>query len=630
MASLRQGMGDEAFMSETGVNERELNQVVTNHRYGLVVSAGGYSCAGDQPDNQDAFAVKIPMQRRERAQKGVVACVADGISGSAYAQTASQIAVTQFIDDYYAAPATWAVRPAVSKILHALNQWLYHQSQQCDFAHDASVTTFTGMVLISNTAHIMHVGDSRVYLFRQNQHDHDDPGSAPQETWRCLTHDHRRRQVGGQSVLIRGLGMDSHLEVDYQQIQVQAGDVLIFTTDGVHDVFTAKDDPIVHEGLRTVATVPSDVTALEALSRCIVQQAMAIGEGAGKKNDNATCLLVKVEALPELGLAEMAHALLQRVIPPVLKAGQRLDHFTVTEVLHSGTRSHVYQAISDHDGATYVLKVPSLHFAEDYLYLQGFIREGWVGEQLSHPAIMRIFAYSRTSRFLYHVCQKVEGITLRQWMRANPTPSLVQVQLLAEAILKAVRVLQRQGIVHRDLKPENIMVTAENQVVIIDLGTVLADSFSAHAVVLRETAPVGDKKYLAPECWIGQKATVQSDLFSVAVMLYEMLSGHFPYASSPTHAGRVMPKSPQDYRSLAHYRDDLPVWVDVVLAKACHPRIACRYASLSECMDDFSHPSADVIAQAAAHPARRPFSLTFWKLSTLALFVMVLIQSFRG
>lgn len=318
------------------------------------------------------------------------------------------------------------------------------------------------------------------------------------------------------------------------------------------------------------------------------------------------------------------------MIPPVLQTGQRLDHFTITEVLHSGSRSHVYQAISDHDDVTYVLKVPSLHFAEDYLYLQGFIREGWVGEQLSHPAIMRIYPYSRTSRFLYHVCQKVEGITLRQWMQANPTPSLVEVQLLAEAIFKAVRVLQRQGIVHRDLKPENIMVTAENQVVIIDLGTVLADSFSDHAGVLRETAPVGDKKYLAPECWVGQRATVQSDLFSVAVMLYEMLSGHFPYASSPAHAGRVMPKSSQDYRALVHYRDDLPVWVDVVLAKACHPRIACRYDSLSECMDDFSHPSADVIAQAAAHPTRQPFSLTFWKLSTLALFVMVLIQSFRG
>ncbi|MGF1686468.1 bifunctional protein-serine/threonine kinase/phosphatase [Photobacterium japonica] len=614
-----------------------IEEVLANNRYGLVVSAGGHSCAGKRAINQDAFAVKIPQQAREYTQKGVVACVADGVSGSQYAQQASQITVTQFIEDYYAAPATWGVRPTVSKILHGLNQWFYHQGQQRDFAYEGSVTTFCAAVIKSNTAHIMHAGDSRVYLFRRGR-------AQGKRQLRCLTQDHRRRQYGGQYMLTRGLGMDSHLEVDYQQLPLEVGDQLIFTTDGVHDAFANEAQFTAVLNAAQLNTVAVNNRA-EKQAQYVVNAALK-GEVDGvytheyavktakKKSpptvqDNATCVIVNVEALPEWGTDEMLNALLQRVIPPVLNVGQRLDHYTITEVVHSGSRSHVYQAVSDKDGQRYALKVPSLHFAEDYVYLQGFIREGWVGAQIRHPQILRIYSDSCASAFLYHVCQWVEGITLRQWMAAHPNPPLAAVQRLAQGMIKAARALQRQGIVHRDLKPENIMITADETVMIIDLGTVQADSFNDDTgALLSESVPVGDKKYLAPECGIGQKATVQSDLFSIAVMWYEMLSGHYPYGGTAEKAAFKRPKDSREYSPIRHYRHDLPMWVDVVLCKACHPQAECRYVALSECIADFTHPSTAVLEKAKRQPLPLTASLTFWKLLSLGLFVIVLIQCF--
>ncbi|UXI02200.1 bifunctional protein-serine/threonine kinase/phosphatase [Photobacterium sp. TY1-4] len=570
---------------------------------GLRVTCGGFSSAGCREVNQDAFALYQPPRPQVLKHHGVVACIADGVSCSARGQQASHTCVTQFIEDYYSTPASWTVRQAAAKVLTGLNRWLYHHGQHSELRHNGLVTTFSSVVIKSNTAHVIHVGDSRVYRFRQ--------GRLEQ-----LTRDHCRRQGGDQHLLLRALGMDSKLEVDYYPEPLVVGDVLLLSTDGLHDWLSPSQLEVLLTGTDVLTQ-----SELEALARNILQRARAQGS-----DDNLTCLLIRIDALPEQTLAEASRALTARVIPPVLAEGQRLDHYQIRRVLHSGTRSHVYLARSDLDQQDYVLKCPSPNFAEDLGYLQGFAREGWVGRQFSHPSVMKIHPSAASSPFLYHVCDFVPGITLRQWMLDHPSPRLSQVRAIAAELIKPIRYFQRMGMVHRDIKPENLILTDDGRVVCIDFGTAQVAGLEEIHQVLTEEIPVGATDYIAPEYFAGNRATSLSDLYSVSVILYEMLTGQLPYASvSPVFDPQF--KRHYHYRSVLSSRPDLPVWLDLVLKKACHPAPEARYQVMSEMLQDLSASNPQLLNTLKRAPLLQRNPLRFWQGVSWLLAILVLVES---
>ncbi|PSW18445.1 bifunctional protein-serine/threonine kinase/phosphatase [Photobacterium sanctipauli] len=569
----------------------------------LRVRVGGQSVAGVREANQDAFAVRIPDKQAELEHAGIVACIADGVSCSENGQQASHTAVTQFIDDYYAAPATWGARYTVGKVLNALNQWLFAQGDLQQLNHNGLITTLTAVVIKSNTAHIAHVGDSRLYHCRG--------GRMTQ-----LTQDHRRRHIGNKSFLTRALGMDSRLDVDFQQIKLEAGDRLVMTTDGVHDWLTDRQlDALLSKYPQGNTELPP-----EQLTETIIAEAMAAGS-----NDNASCLVIDVDDLPSMSLPETIAELTQRAIPPVMDVGNRIDQYQVIRVLHSGARSHVYLAKSLFDSKTYVLKAPSLNFSEDYQYLQAFVREGWLGEQINHPSIMKIHPFSRASSFLYHVCDYIEGITLRQWMYENPQPELYKVRALVGEIIKSLRVYQRNGVIHRDLKPENIIIGENNRVTIIDLGTAKVSGLDDLENPIKETLPVGDIKYISPECLTGNKITFKSDMFSLAVMVYEMLSGHYPYSLEAMKVLAQDRRKYPKYTSLKNYRDDLPIWVDLVVKKGCNLEENERYQAFSEFFLSLEKPTPSIISNSRSLPLKKKNPVLFWKFVSVFLLVVIFV-----
>lgn len=131
----------------------------------LEVTFGGFSSAGNKPENQDAFAAWQPSSNSAR-YKGIACCIADGVSCSDNAQQASTTSVTHFLNDYYSTPDSWDVKTAAGKVLSSLNAWLYHHGQQASARHNSLVTTLSSVVLKSSTLHVFHVGDSRVYRLR--------------------------------------------------------------------------------------------------------------------------------------------------------------------------------------------------------------------------------------------------------------------------------------------------------------------------------------------------------------------------------------------------------------------------------------------------------------------------------
>lgn len=564
----------------------------------LVVSFGGVTSAGVKAGNDDAFGAFIP-EGSSKLIKGACACIADGVSSSENSHIASQTSINNFLNDYYATPDSWSIRDSVSRILVSLNNWLFSQSGLVQRNQEAFVTTFTSVIIKSTTAHVFHTGDSRAYLLRG--------GELEQ-----LTQDHSRI-IGGKPQLTRALGIDSRLEVDYSTRELKQGDLILLSTDGLHEFLTPPE-------IKQCLFLESD--SLEVLAQALVDKALANGS-----DDNLSCLITRIDQLPQEDLAETHKALTELVIPPVLDEGMKINDYEVIDVLHSGTRSHVYLVKHPNHQRPLILKAPSENFSEDAQYLEGFIREQWVGRKLNSPYIMKIYAHD-DNRFLYHLCEYVEGQTLRQWMVENSNPSLATVREIIEKVIRGLRVLQRAGMVHRDLKPENLIITRDGSIKIIDFGTVQVDSLEELGSLFDEDIPVGSVNYIAPEYLLGGRGSFQSDLFSLGVICYEMLTSELPYSMSNAHRSRPKNLHQWQYQSLKNKRKDLPNWIDSVLEKACNPYQARRHYAYSEFLQDLTQPSAAYSRQQKQAPLMEKHPTQVWMVISAILFAIVIIQAY--
>ena len=551
----------------------------------LQVSYGGASLAGSRAVNEDAFAAAPPDRL-----KGAVAVIADGLSSCERAEKASQTAVTEFIDEYLATPETWTVKAASARVLGALNRWFCH--------HDGMATTVSAVVAKGRTAHIFHVGDTRVYRFRGNDLEQ-------------LTRDHR-----GQRALTNALGMELDLEVDYLAEDLAAGDVFVLTTDGVHDT-------LARSRLRLqIAVGLAEHGTLEAASRAVAEAALSDG-----CEDNVSCLLVRVDQVPEEDIDEAHRRVTSQVIPPVLGPDARIDGYRVIRTIASGTRSHIY-LVEDPSGYRVALKAPSESFAEDAVYLDGFIREEWIGKRIDQPNVMKILPRPE-SRFRYLLAEYIEGQSLRQWMLDNPHPAIDDVRRLVGEIAKALRAFQRLQIVHRDLKPENVMIDRDGNAKIVDFGAAYMQGLDELESAVRETHPVGSVGYMAPECLLGQRPTHSADIYALGIVAYEMLAGALPY--KPPLAQDAKAYLNRSYISLAKAgRSDLPRWVDLALAKATAQTPKARYEALSELVTDLTRPNPQLIRQAESAPLLEKNPTLFWQLASAVLAGLLVLSLALG
>src|SRR3954462_9721025 len=204
---------------------------------GLQISIGQCSDKGRKEVNQDFHGVLIPDEPL-LSTKGIAVVLADGISSSNVSQEASESAIKSFLTDYYCSSESWSVKTSAQRVIAATNSWLHAQTRRSDHRYDKDkgyVCTLSAMVIKSSTAHIFHVGDSRIYRLA---------GRALEQ----LTEDHRVIISSEQSYLGRALGVNPEIEIDYQAFQVEKGDIFLLATDGAYE----------HAGTRFIATTIHD------------------------------------------------------------------------------------------------------------------------------------------------------------------------------------------------------------------------------------------------------------------------------------------------------------------------------------------------------------------------------------
>ncbi|HEB62844.1 MAG TPA: bifunctional protein-serine/threonine kinase/phosphatase, partial [Gammaproteobacteria bacterium] len=368
-------------------------------------------------------------------------------------------------------------------------------------------------------------------------------------------------------------------EVDCRGIDLRVKDTFLLTTDGVHD-FVDHD---------LMCEIVSEETPVAERAQKIVEKALA-----NKTPDNVTALIFEVESLPEETEEEVFQKLTRLPFPPDLQPGMIIDGFKILQTIAESARGQVYLAEDSANQTKIVLKTPSVNYEDDPTYLNGFIQEQWVGQRINHPGVMKPYISGRHRTCLYFKTEYIEGQNLKEWIQENSEPLLSEVRPIVEQIIQALRAFHRQDMVHQDLKPDNIMIDTSGRVKIIDFGSTKVAGITEITSVINPDHPMGTLNYTAPEYMMGEQGTNRSDIFSLGVIVYEMLTGHLPYKEKNINSFKLRSYSDMKYIPARKWRLDIPEWVDAALKKAVAPNPADRYGLLSEFLYDFKTPKRDV------------------------------------
>ncbi len=210
-----------------------------------------------------------------------------------------------------------------------------------------------------------------------------------------------------------------------------------------------------------------------------------------------------------------------------LEPGSKIDDYRIdAQVARSGMAT-IYRATDTRDGRAVALKVPHPDMEADPIFFDRFKREAAIGERLHHPNVMRVFADENRTR-VYMVMEWCEGRLLRKILDEGRIPKDRAIRI-ATGILKALDYIHGNGVVHRDLKPENIMVDDNDHIKLIDFG-IAGDSASRRLTYANFTATLGTPDYIAPEQIKGKRGDARTDIYSMGVILYEMLTGKVPFS----------------------------------------------------------------------------------------------------
>ncbi|WP_344806608.1 bifunctional protein-serine/threonine kinase/phosphatase [Allohahella marinimesophila] len=572
----------------------------------LSVSVGHCSSAGRKPVNQDFHGLLIPKEPL-LSTKGIAVAIADGISSSDVSQIASETAIKGFLSDYYCTSDSWSVKTSAQRVLKATNSWLYSQTRNGPYRYNMDkgyICTFSAIIFKSNTAHLFHSGDSRIYRL---------VGSRLEQ----LTTDHRRIISEETSYLTRGLGIHDDLEIDYRSHAIETGDIYILATDGIFEYLNERTiaEAIVQN--ESTESGVADVRLAEVAER-LVQAAYDAGS-----DDNLTLQIVRVDQLPDRDLNEVHQQANLLPAPPPLSARMLFDGYEILREIYISSRSHVFLAEDTETGETVVIKTPSAEMRSNEAYLENFFMEEWIAKRINNAHVLKAIEPQRKRHYLYTVTEYLDGKTLAQWMIDNPAPSIDEVRDIVDQIAKGLQAFHRQEMVHQDLRPHNVMIDAAGTVKIIDFGATKVAGISE--IVSKNEALVGTAQYTAPEYFLGYAGTSRSDVFSLGVMTYQMLSGELPYGVSVSRTSTAREQQGLRYRSLTTMDNAIPGWLDFAISKAVHIDPMKRYSEAAEFIYELRHPNPRYLSQTRAPLIERNPTL-FWQGVSFILLCVVVWQ----
>ena len=257
------------------------------------------------------------------------------------------------------------------------------------------------------------------------------------------------------------------------------------------------------------------------------------------------------------------------------------DRYEIQEIIGSGGMAVVYKATDNRLHRSVAVKILRDELAADEEFRRRFQTEAQAVAMLSHPNIVSVYDVSHSESVEYIVMELIEGVTLMQYMQKKGALGWKEALHFSVQISKALEHAHSKGIVHRDIKPQNIMIIRDGSIKVADFGIAALESTQEQ----RSSQTVGSVHYIAPEQARGEQPDTRSDIYSLGVVMYEMLTGRMPYDGETAEqialkhiAGIAVP--PQEINP------DIPDELARITLRAMNADINARYQSASELLAD--------------------------------------------
>ena len=269
------------------------------------------------------------------------------------------------------------------------------------------------------------------------------------------------------------------------------------------------------------------------------------------------------------------------------------DRYEIIEMIGSGGMADVYKAKCHKLNRFVAIKVLKAEYASDHNFVVKFRAEAQAAAGLMHPNIVNVYDVGEEAGLYYFVMELVEGITLKHYIEKKIRLTVKEAVSIAIQVAMGIEAAHNNGIIHRDIKPQNIMISKEGKVKVADFGiakAVSSDTITSHAM--------GSVHYTSPEQARGGYSDAKSDIYSIGITLFEMVTGHVPFDGETTVAIAIK-QIQAEMPSPRVYVPDIPLSVEQIIFKCTQKNPDRRYANTAELIADFKrslqNPDGDFV-----------------------------------
>ena len=589
--------------------------------YGFSTSPGTV-----RTNNEDNGSFVVPGDEEERRSLGIFAVLADGAGGHGFGEVASKLAVETVERCFRAAELDQTPNQLLWRAFTDANLAVYDRGMLQQNGERRMATTMTALLLRNSEVFVGHVGDCRAYHIHQGRIERltSDHSYVGMQVKMGLLSEHEAATSDMRTMLTRLIGQNPTVQVDFNKVPIQEGDVLVQCCDGIHGCVTEAE----------ICETVMRYSAQEA-SQHLIDMAMKRGS-----DDNVTAQVIRVDKVDQVRYYRGAAIYSEEpraAMTSEPQVGQVLDaRFEITGLIARSGMGSIFKAVDLENGETVALKVPFMHLESDPAFYSRFEREEEIGKSLNHPGILKIIPTSSKKSRPYFAMELLKGRTLDELIREQEKLPIPQELTFASRICEALDYMHSRNIVHRDLKPANIMVCDDGSIRIMDFG--IAKAQAMRRITFGGFSPtMGTPDYMAPEQVKGKRGDGRTDLYSLGAMLYEMATGRVPF-EAPNAYMIMNARLIGDPRAPRKLNPEISPQVEEIILHAMERDPVDRYASAAEMKAELDAPEKVVVS--GRHERLRPPApwKSRWKrvrqvaiiVGVIALVFMGFILMFRG
>jgi len=479
--------------------------------------------------SEDSFAV-------QSFKDITVAVLCDGVGSSKEGREASLRTVEYFINSFKLKPQAWTIPQALEQFTSSINNILYSESS-INYGKPELLTTLAIIIIEGNRLYGTNVGDSRIYLSRK-------------EKLFQLSTDHIINEENKRHILTKVIGISDRIEPYIFENNLEEDDHILLCSDGL---YTEMSDNEVFEKIPLLAN---------GIVKFVNKRSFE------NLRDDTSAIVIKY--LQDDEVTKRKRQFL--TIPEYISENETIDSFQLLKPLVQNRRTW----LATDGNSNFVLKFPEFEATESEEILNLFVREAWNARRIKSNYFPKAFIpEDRTHR--YYVMEVFEGDNLEEILKKGKFDILNSLNIL-KTVLNSSQYLLKFNLVNGDIKPDNIIQLKSGEFKIIDYGSIV-EIFSINS-------KAGTPSYLAPERFKGSAISEQSEIFSMGVTIYRLLTQKYPY-------GEIEPFQKPSFHSqptaVSKLNKIVPEWFNTVILRMVHSDSEIRYKYFSEVLFDIEN-----------------------------------------